>query len=252
MTKDASVQGTAATSSPSFFAVTSWKTVLQARQDDPDGRAALERLLLRYYGPIHRIIQLQQRCGPEQAEDAAQEFIKECLRRDFLKEVGPDKGRFRTFIRRCLEYFLRDQHVKAAAQKRGGGEAPLSLQQTDDEGHPLLDPAAPAEDPGTLLDREWARLVVEQALLRLEAECRVARRAELYRELKDQLTSAGEPASAAGVAARLGLSEGAVNVARHRLRQRLGELIAEEVQGTVGEEGDWREELQYLMQLVWK
>jgi RNA polymerase sigma-70 factor (ECF subfamily) len=248
MMKEASDRGSAA----SLFAVTSWKTVLQARRDDSEGKAALGRLLTRYYGPIQRIIQLQQRCDPDQAADLTQEFVKECLRRDFLREVGPDKGRFRTFIRRCLEYFLRDQHVKTAAQKRGGGEAPLSLHQTDEEGHPLLDPPAPAEAPGTLLDREWARQVVEQALLRLEAECRAARRAELYRELRDQLTGAEEPTSAARTADRLGLSEGAVNVARHRLRQRLGELIAEEVQGTVAEEGDWREELQYLMQLVGK
>jgi len=248
MMKEASEKGTSA----SLFAVTSWKTVLQARRDDPEGKAALERLLSRYYQPIQRIIQLQQRCDPDRAADLTQEFVKECLRRDFLREVGPDKGRFRTFIRRCLEYFLRDQHVKAAAAKRGGGEAPLSLQVTDEEGHPLLDPAAETTDIGQLLDREWAREVVAAALAALEQECATARRADLFRELKGQLTGQDDPASAAGIGARLGLSEGAVNVARHRLRQRLGELLVEEVKGTVGEEGDWREELQYLMQLVGK
>lgn len=250
MLKDASAKGTTASGPPSVFAVTSWKTVLEARQNDPDGRAAMERLLRRYYTPIHRIIQLEQRCGPEQAEDFTQEFMKECLRRDFLREVGPDKGRFRTFIRRCLEYFLRDQHVKAAALKRGGGEAPLSLDMTDEEGHPLLDPAVETEDPGMLLDREWAQQVVAAALACLEGECVSARRADLYRELKGQLIGREEPATAVGIGARLGLSEGAVNVARHRLRQRLGELIVEEVKGTVGEDGDWREELDYLMRLV--
>jgi len=246
MMKAASDQGNSA----SLFALTSWNTVLQARKDDPEGKAALERLLRRYYGPIHRIIQLQQRCSPEQAEDSAQEFIKECLRHDFLREVGPDKGRFRTFIRRCLEYFLRDQHIKAAAAKRGGGEAPLSLQVTDEEGHPLLDPAAPPEDPGLLLDREWAREVVAAALASLEQECAAARRADLFRELRGQLTGQDDPASAAGIGTRLGLSEGAMNVARYRLRQRFGEILVEEVKGTVGADGDWREELRYLQQLV--
>ena len=248
--KDANAKALTADSAPSVFGFTSWKTVLEARRDDPDGRAAMERLLRRYYAPIHRIIQLQQRCGPGHAEDLAQEFLGDCLRRDFLRDVGPDKGRFRTFIRRCLQNFLRDQHAKAAAQKRGAGEAPLSLQVADEEGQALLDPAAEIEDPGLLLDREWARQVVASALAALERECVNARRADLYRELKGQLAASQEAASAAWIGARLGLSEGTVNVARHRLRQRLGELIVEEIKETVGNDGDWREELQYLMRLV--
>jgi RNA polymerase sigma factor (sigma-70 family) len=243
---------TADTRQSHVFATTSWKTVLQARRHDNEGQEALDRLLRKYYTPISRIIGLQKLCSPEQTEDLTQEFIKECSRRDFLREVGPDKGRFRTFIRRCLEYFLRDQHVKATAAKRGGDEIPLSLDQTDEEGHPTLDPAGPEANPGLQLDREWAEQVVVQAMNHLEQECVQARRGELFRELKGQLTSGLDTASTAQLAGRLGLSEGAVHVARHRMRQRLGELIVQEVQDTVGDEGDWREELNYLLGLVGK
>jgi RNA polymerase sigma factor (sigma-70 family) len=233
-----------------IFVTTSWKTVLQARRDGQEGKDALERLLRKYYSPIKQIIRFQQRGTPEHAEDLAQEFIKECLRRDFLREVGPDKGRFRTFIRRCLEYFLRDQFVRANAEKRGGGETPLSLDHTDEDGNPLLDPAGPEVSPGQQLDRQWALQVVAEAMSQLEQECFQARRGELFRELKGQLIGGIDVSTAAQLAQKLGLSEGAVNVARHRLRQRLGELIIQEVQETVADKGNWREELQYLMQLV--
>lgn len=244
-------QAASTTDQGGIFATTSWKTVLQARHDDPGGRAALERLLSRYYSPIHRIIQHHQRSHPEQAQDLTQEFIKDCLKRDFLREVGPEKGRFRTFIRGCLKNFLADQHDRATAQKRGGGAEPLSLHQTDEDGNPILDPAAETADPCENLDRAWAREVVNQALARLEAECSFARRAELFQELKGHLAGHEEPAGmSASLAARLGLKEETLYVARHRLRQRLGELIAEEVKATVCEESDWRDELRYLMQLV--
>jgi RNA polymerase sigma-70 factor (ECF subfamily) len=43
------------------------------------------------------------------------------------------------------------------------------------------------------------------------------------------------------------MSEGAVKVAAHRLRQRYRELIREEVAQTVGNEGDVNDELRELM-----
>jgi hypothetical protein len=110
-----------------------------------------------------------------------------------------------------------------------------------------VDPAAETADPCENLDRAWAREVVNQALARLEAECSFARRAELFQQLKGHLAGQAEPA---GMTASLGLKEETLYVARHRLRQRLGELIAEEVKATVCEESDWRDELRYLMQLV--
>lgn len=242
---------TAPSPTRSIFEITSWTTVLQARQDDSDGQAALERLLTRYYGPIRRIIQIQQRCGNDQADDLTQEFFRICLERDFLKAVEPAKGRFRTFVQTCIRNFLRDQHKKTAAKKRAEDPAPLPACQVGVEGQPLVDPAAEVREPGELIDCAWARHVVGRAVARLEQHCLAEQRMEYFQELKDQLTQRDSRlVDTAKIAARLGIEESTVHVARHRLRKRLGEFIKEEIQDTVEPGGNWREELHYLMKLA--
>ncbi len=51
-------------------------------------------------------------------------------------------------------------------------------------------------------------------------------------------------------AARLGMSEGAVKVAVHRLRKRFREALREELQHTLPEGADPDEELRYLVKVL--
>ncbi|MCP5521843.1 MAG: sigma-70 family RNA polymerase sigma factor [Verrucomicrobiales bacterium] len=234
-----------------FFEATVWSTILKAQgSEDTEREAALERLLKRYRGPILLHIQTVQRCAPEQAEDLTQEFFLQGLRLEFLKDVSPDKGRFRTFIKRCVGNFLRDRHVRESALKRGGGQVPLSLDQTDEDGRRMLDPAAPEDRLEMALDRAWALSVLEHATEGLREEYREKGQEELFSAMEGQLGGvAGQP-SAAEVGKRLGMKEGAVHTAMHRMRARLGERIREEVRQTVRSEDDWREELKYLVELL--
>jgi hypothetical protein len=161
--------------SAGFFEQTIWSTVLKAKAGEEQTRAAaLERLLTRYRQPILRHIQACQGCSPEQAEDLTQGFLHQCLRLDFLSHVSAEHGRFRTFIKTCIKNFLRDQHVRERAAKRGGGQAPVSLDETDGEGNRVLDPATRAATPDVVLDREWALNVLNCALETLRHECMAA------------------------------------------------------------------------------
>ena len=54
----------------------------------------------------------------------------------------------------------------------------------------------------------------------------------------------------AQLGARLGLSETAVKVTVHRLRQRYRELLREEIAHTVAHPGEVEEELRYLLEVV--
>ena len=62
----------------------------------------------------------------------------------------------------------------------------------------------------------------------------------------------GDPAalSQAEAATRLGMSEGAVKVAIHRLRKRYRELVRAEVAQTVPESADVDAELRYLVEVL--
>ncbi len=234
-----------------FFDQTKWSTVLRAGADDTQVRlAALERLLTRYRRPILLEFQSRARCAPLEAEELAHQFFHDCLRRDFLKDIDPARGRFRAFIKGCITNFLRDQHDKFTAQKRGGGLAPVSLDETYEDGTPRHDPAGENESPHFDLDRAWAREVLELALAELEQECVNARRGPLFVALKPFLQGDPENGGYSAAASRLGMNEGAVRVAAHRLRQRLGELIEAEIKQTVTVAEDWRDELRYFLELL--
>lgn len=234
-----------------FFEHTIWSTIIKAQMGGEATRlAALERLLTRYRQPILRHIQSCQDCSREKAEDLTQEFICQCIRLDFLRQVNPEQGRFRTFVKTCVRNFLRDAHVRETAAKRGGGQTPLSLDETDGEGNPLVEAATPPRLPETQPDREWALNVLDRALAELKRECEAAGRGELFETLRGHLGHAPEPATAVQLAARLGMKEGTVHTAMSRLRRRLGELINEEVRQTVGTQDDWRAELRYLVELL--
>ncbi len=236
---------------PFFADATAWTTVIAARSGDEDVRlAALEKLFTRYRRPICLEFQARKRCSPEEAEESAQQFIHDSLRRDFLRAVDPAKGRFRTFIQVCVTNFIRDEWDKALAAKRGGGQVTHSLDETGEDGQRRHDPALPAERLEVALDRNWAHQLVALAMDRLEAECMAARRRTVFAALRPFLQIDPPDGAYAPVAARLGMKEGAVRMAVSRLRQRFRELLEEEIRETTGAETDWREELRYFLEVL--
>ena len=237
-----------------FYGVkTLWSTIIKIQEgDEATRRAALERLATRYRQPILLYIQAGLPEDRRQdAEDVTQDFIYKRLLADyFFQKVNPERGRFRTFVRECVANFLSEKHKEWRAKKRGGGQVPASLDETDGEGNRLVDPAGPTLPPHAIVDVEWAKKVLGNALEALERECVDARRGELFHALKGHLGRVPEASTAAEIGSRLGMKEGAVHTAVSRLRKRLGVLISEEVQQTVGTQEDWREELKYLVGLV--
>lgn len=235
-----------------FFDATSWTTVFQAKAGREQEKAsAMERLLTRYRVPILR--QIEASLSParrQEAEDLTQEFIYQCLRLDFLREVSPEHGLFRTFVKRCIANFLRDQHVRQTAAKRGSGQAVMSLDETDENGNRLLDPAGAIPSLEEHIDRIWAKTLLENSLMRLRKEYDAKGQQKLFAALEGSLSGTSEKFTAAAIGESLEMSEGAVRTALSRLRVRLGELLREEVRDTVGPKADWRCELSYLARLM--
>jgi DNA-directed RNA polymerase specialized sigma24 family protein len=73
---------------------------------------------------------------------------------------------------------------------------------------------------------------------------------EQFETLKPWLTGDTENISHAEAARELGMNEGAVKVAIHRLRRRFRSVIKNEITQTLPEGADAQEELQYLLQTL--
>jgi RNA polymerase sigma-70 factor (ECF subfamily) len=89
--------------------------------------------------------------------------------------------------------------------------------------------------------------VLDLALARLRAEHDTPAKLRLFEGLKDTLTSDTAAASYATLGRQLGMSEGAVKVAVHRLRKRYREMLKAEIAETVEDPAQVSEELQALM-----
>ena len=234
--------------SPGLFATTRWSMVHRA-QDKSE--AALNDLFASYRQPLLAWLRAKGR-SPQDAEDLVQGFFAGLMRHDFLKSVGREKGKFRSFLLSSLKHHLSDVRDKEDAAKRGGGQLPASLQETDDLGHPIHDPAAPGTTPDQDYDRAWAQAVLSKSLRQLETECSRTGHGALCAALEPVMFADETAAPYHKIGEDLGMSEGAVKVAAHRIRARLRGIIREEILQTVDNEGDLQDELHYLFSLFGK
>ena len=92
--------------------------------------------------------------------------------------------------------------------------------------------------------------LLERVLGRLQQDYGADGKASLFTELKAALTGDKALRPYAEIAEHLGLSEGALKVAVHRLRQRYGELLREEIAHTVSCPEEIEEELRYLFEVL--
>ena len=242
---------TESTQRPAVFAETRWTQVLRARGDSAQAQAALGELCAAYWQPVFSFIRFTGR-EEDAARDLTQEFFAQLLARHGLDTVEPGRGRFRSFLLGAVKHFLADQHDRAQAAKRGGGQMVVSIEAGAGTGTTtelqIPDPAGPA--PDTVFDRQWALTLVERALDILASEFTASGKAEQFDTLKPWLLGEVESLSQADAARRLGLTEGAAKVAIHRLRKRFRELVKAEIAQTVDDAAQVQDELRYLLEVL--
>jgi len=230
------------------FVTTHWSVVLTAaRSDTTRARAALENLCQTYWHPLYAYVR-RRGYSPEDAEDLTQAFFAKLLERNAVAAVAPEKGRFRSFLLASLNHFLADEWDKAHAQKRGGGRViALDLQSAETRLGEI-----PAENftPEKAFEHRWAITLLEQVYQRLGGEYRAENKGMLFDTLRTTLAGASDAAPYAQLALQLDMSEGAVKVAVHRLRQRYRALLRETIADTVSSPDETEDELRYLFRTL--
>ncbi len=227
------------------FPSTHWSLVVQSAEgSSPEARAALESLCGAYWYPLYAFIRRRGH-GPDQAADLVQGLFTHLLEHKAFAAADPSRGRLRTFLLAVCRNFLADQDDERRAQKRGGGQSIVSIDRTDAEGRYLAEPADTVT-PDRLFDRAWALAMLERVLGQLRREYDTAGKRQLFERLEPLLAGGkgGEPL--AGIAAPLAMSEGAVQVAVHRLRRRYRELVREEITATIDDPGGIDDEIRNL------
>jgi RNA polymerase sigma factor (sigma-70 family) len=223
--------------------------VLEARGDSPEAKAALGDLCAAYYAPVFAFIR-HTASDEEAARDLTQEFFARILARQGIDTVDPQRGRFRSFLLGAVKHFLADMHDAARSLKRGAGEPPEPLDAGTDTSPGLQLPDLNALAPDREFDRKWALTLLDRALATVAEEHQAAGKAAQFEALKPWLTGDTENISQADAAKQLGMNEGAVKVAIHRLRRRFREVIKREIGQTVTDRVQVDEELHHLVEAL--
>lgn len=232
------------------FQDTHWSVVLAAGgNSSPEAQLALGTLCQAYWYPLYAHAR-RRRHEHHAAQDLTQEFFARLLEKQWLNSVAPEKGRFRSFLLAAFDHFLANEWRHAQADKRGGGQSIVSLEETRlGEERFAREPASDGA-PERTFDASWATTVLDLALARLQQEFAGRDRAARFEDWKMFLSREATGPDCEASAQRLGMSAGAVAVGVHRLRERYGELLREAVAHTVPDAADVGEELRYLFALL--
>lgn len=190
------------------------------------------QLLERYHRAAYRYL-----LGAVRDEDAAsdlfQEFALRFLRGDF-RRADPERGRFRDYLKRCLIHLVTDHRRRQA-------RLPASLPEA------LAQPTVIAPDDDETFLRGWREELLARAWDSLAAESPFLHAVLLHRSRQPELPAA-EAAKELGTQLGRTISANHLRVSLHRARDKLAELLREEVSQSLpdGTQEELRQELRDL------
>ena len=230
------------------FPSTHWSVVLAAGgPHSAMARASLEKLCRVYWYPLYGFVRRQGH-GPEDAQDLTQEFFSRFLERESFRHADQERGRFRTFLLACLKHFLFSEWRKGQAAKRSNGPV-FSLDQNEAEERFQAEPGD-LLTPDKIFEKRWATALLDHVLHQLGEEYAEQGKRQLFDHLKLTIWGNKEVGPYAELAPQFGLSEGALKVAVHRLRQRYLQILRAEVADTLADPAAVDDELRHLIQVM--
>ena len=225
----------------SVFPETRVSLVVALSSDDLSERErAVDLVVSAYRSPVIAVLRRQWSLDLADAEDLAHDFFAHALEREWLARYDREKGRFRTFLRKCLQDFASTRHEAANRLKRGGHLVAVPLEHAFE--------LSTESDVDRLFEQEWIRSVMTIALDRLSAECQAAGRQSTYDVfLAHDVEGAEEPPRYADIAARFGIPVTQVANYLHWARSRFRGHVLDTLRALTGSDAEFRHEARALL-----
>jgi len=217
---------------------TQWTLISKAKSSDKQiAEEALDTLCKRYGGLIRDYVGICVKSSHD-ADDLTHDFIlKKVMSGKVFQTADKDKGKLRTLLLTAIKRFIQSEWRKTQAQKRGSGAEHLSIEQAAEEGWHGAEPAD-TMTPDRIFQQRWAVALLEAAMNELREEHVRQGKAEIFDTLRaflGMLPPDAEEITSRQAAAKLGMSEGAVRVATHRLQKRFVKILEQHVAMTLEE-----------------
>lgn len=220
---------------------TRWSLVLAARGESVQARAALAQLCATYRGPVLEYARRHARTLSE-AEDLTQAFFVDFLEHAAHAAADPTRGSFRAFLFTSLRRFIGHVRKHDQALKRGGGVVVEAYSSDRLAALPDADALAPEQ----AFERACALAVLDRASERLRREAEAAGKGAMFHRLREFLFEPPDADAYRRLGSELGLRSNTLAVTVHRLRDRLRELVRDELAHTVSSEGELHQELRAM------
>ncbi len=229
------------------FHTTRWSLVLAAQQggDATQMHQAMSALCRDYWYPLYAFVRRRGH-APHDAQDLTQAFFASLLEAN-ATAADPARGKFRSYLLGALKHFLANDWHRAQTQKRGGGQQFVAWDALDAEARYAIEPADQT-DADVLFDKRWAMELLARAMDKLRAEFVAKQDETTFEALKGTLS--GAESSREELAKKLGMSEGALKVAVHRLRQQYREVLRAEIAETVDSPAEVNDEMRHLVNVL--
>ena len=150
------------------FPATRYSVIAVLRSEkSPNREVAWESLLRMYWKPVYKYLRIKWHKSNEDAEDLTQGFFTSAMEKNFFRSYDPDRSRFRTFLRTCLDGFAANQDKAAKTLKRGGGAlfVPLDFHQAE------IELKQTRYSPDEVFEKEWIRSLFSAALGAFRSKC---------------------------------------------------------------------------------
>jgi RNA polymerase sigma factor (sigma-70 family) len=231
------------------FRTTRWTVIRAARaKNEPDSAAALANLCEAYWYPLYFFVRRMGR-DAEEARDLTQGYFLNLMERDYLETVREEAGKFRSFLLASMKHYLANVKRDAAALKRGGGHAIISLDIDAAENRYRHEPVDEAT-PEKAYERRWALEVIERSRASLQSEFESAGKGLQFKLLSGHLSGSGDGKSYREIAEELEMTEAAIKMSVSRLRRQFGRALRDQIADTVDSTEDIDAEVKHLLTIL--
>ncbi|MEZ5318972.1 MAG: sigma-70 family RNA polymerase sigma factor [Vicinamibacterales bacterium] len=212
-------------------------------------RTAFGDLAEGYWRPSYHYLRLHWRLEPEAAEDAVQAFFTVAFEKGYVEKYDPDKARFRTFLRTCLDRFVQNRRKAERTLKRGGDAQKLSLDFPGAEHELALVADRDHSDPDRFFHDETVRALFGRAVDAMRRSCEAEGKPQVFRVFELHDLRPGPDTSYASVAAACGLTASQVTNYLHAARRRFRETALAHLRALVATEEEFRAEAREIFGL---
>lgn len=207
---------------------------------------ALSLLASTYRGPIQMYLQRQLRGDSSRAEELTQAFFVAALERNIFGAYLPDRARFRTFVRVCVDRFADNAARDASRLKRGGGARAIPIHDEATEGG--LQIASDTEPADAVFEQEFKRSLLQTSIDRLRERLIETKREHYFHVFRrfDLHDGSTERPSYAQIAVEIGSTATQVTNHLHAARKEFRRVVAATLRELSASEREYLEEAQAL------